>query len=184
MKALIALCFTVLLSFLFVPNIPENVQEKSGTNDQLITQPVNAEENNKETDTEQEKLPIFNEKIAKENASQFMEALKQETDENYKVIHYSSKEQFITYLKNYVSEDVATYYTDGLYEEKESSLYIIPTELPPWLEEDQTVHITQLSDTSYRVYQKNASELYGDYEITLGYEYVDGKWIITFASVD
>jgi hypothetical protein len=180
MKAFAALCITVLLSFLFVPNIPENVQEKSGTTDKIINQPVEAEEAN----TQQEKTPVFNEKIAKENAFHFIEALKQETDDNYKVINYSSKEEFITYLKNYVSENLAVYYTDGLFEEKESSLYIIPTELPPWLQEDQTVDIKQLSDTSYRVYQKNSSELYGSYEITLGYEYIDGKWIITFASVN
>lgn len=180
MKAFIALCFAVLLSFLFIPNIPEKVQVKSGTSDQIITQPVVAEENQ----NEKEKVPQFNEDIAKKNAGLFMESLKQDIDENYRVINYSSKEELISHLKNYVSEDIAEYYTNGLFEEKESSLYIIPTELPPWLEEEQPVDIKQLSDTSYRVYQKNTSDLYGTYEITLGYEYVDGKWLITFASVD
>jgi hypothetical protein len=179
-KAFIALCFAVLLSFLFVPNIPENIQERSGNPDQIINQPVTAEEN----DTKEQKASQFTESVAKEKAALFMEALKPEIDENYKVVNFSSKEELISHLSNYVSEDVATYYTDGLFEEKESSLYIIPTELPPWLEEDQPVNIKQLSDTSYRVYQKNTSDLYGTYEITLGYEYVDGKWIITFASVD
>ncbi|WNB93059.1 hypothetical protein [Bacillus sp. NEB1478] len=184
MKAFIALCFTVLLSLLFVPHIPENVQEKSGTSDKIINQPVNAEEKNKETATQDEQVPAFNESTAKENAALFMEALKQESDENYKVINYSTKEEYITYLKNYVSDNLAEYYTNGLYEEREGSLYIIPTELPPWLEQEQPVDIKQLSDTSYRVYQKNSSELYGAYKITLGYEYMDGKWIITYASVD
>lgn len=179
-KAFIALCFAVMLSFLFVPNIPDQIQENSSTKDKAISQPVNAEEKK----TGEKKIPEFNEELAKKNASLFMEALKQETDDNYKVINYSSKDELITYLTNYVSEDIAAYYTDGLFEEKESSLYIIPTELPPWLEEEEPVNIKQLSDTSYRVYQKNSSDLYGIYEITLGYEYIDGKWIITFASVD
>ncbi|MDR7074119.1 hypothetical protein [Fictibacillus barbaricus] len=184
MKAFIALCFTVLLSFLFIPHIPENVQEKSGTSDKIINQPVNAEEKNKVTVSQNEQNPVFNEKMAKEKALLFMKALNQESDENYKVINYSSKKEYITYLKNYVSNNLAEYYTNGLYEEREGSLYIIPTELPPWLEQEKPVDIKQLSDTSYRVYQKNSSELYGTYDITLGYEYMDGKWIITYASVD
>jgi hypothetical protein len=179
MKAFIALCFAVMLSFLFVPNIPENAHEKSGAPDKIINQPVTAEEVK-----EEQKIPAFTEDMAKTKANRFMEALKQETDENYKVLNYSTKEELITYLTNFVSKDIAAYYTDGLFEEKESSLYIIPTELPPWLEENEPVDIKQLSDTSYRVHQKNTSDLYGTYEITLGYEYIEGKWIITFASVD
>lgn len=179
-KAFIALCFAVMLSFLIVPNITEKVQEDSNTADKMINQPVTAEESK----NGEGKIHEFNEDVAKKNASLFMEALKQETDEYYKVKNYSTKDELISHLTNYVSEDIATYYTDGLFEEKESSLYIIPTELPPWLEEEQPVNIKQLSDTSYRVYQKNTSDLYGIYEITLGYEYIDGKWIITFASVD
>ncbi|MCM3718028.1 hypothetical protein [Fictibacillus phosphorivorans] len=180
MKAFIALCFVVMLSFLFVPNIPDQIQESSSTKNKAITQPVNAEEKK----ARGEEIPEFSEDLAKKNANLFMEALKQETDENYKVINYSSKEELISHLTNYVSEDIVAYYTDGLFEERESSLYIIPTELPPWLEEEKPVNIKQLSDKSFRVYQKNSSELYGIYEITLGYEYIDGKWIITFASVD
>jgi hypothetical protein len=179
MKAFAALCFAVILSFLFVPEIPENVQEQSGTSDKIIEQPVNAEEKSKN-----QEIPEFTEDIAKDNAALFMDALKQEIDDEYKVVNFSSKQELITHLKNYVSEDIAVYYTEGLFEEKESSLYIIPTELPPWLEEDQSVDIKQLTDKSYRVYQKNTSDLYGTYEITLGYEYIDGKWLITFASVN
>ncbi|KZE64664.1 hypothetical protein AWM68_11030 [Fictibacillus phosphorivorans] len=182
MKAFIALCFAVMLSFLIVPNISENVQEKPGAPDEIINQPVKAEENNKSSNNQE--IPAFTEEIAKKRANLFIEALKQETDENYRVLHYSTKEEYMTYLMNFVSKDIAAYYTDGLFEEKESSLYIIPTELPPWLEENEPVNIKQLSDTSYRVYQKNTSDLYGTYEITLGYEYLDGNWIITFASVD
>jgi hypothetical protein len=180
MKAFIALCFVVMLSFLLVPNIPDQVLEDPSKKDKTIAQPVNAEENK----AGEKKIPEFNEDLAKKNASLFIEALKQETDENYKVLNYSTKDELITYLTNYVSENIAAYYTDGLFEEKESSLYIIPTELPPWLEEEEPVNIKQLSDTSYRVYQKNSSDLYGIYKITLGYEYIDGKWIITFASVE
>jgi hypothetical protein len=179
-KAFVAFCFTVMLSFLIIPNIPDQVQESSSTKEKIINQPVTAEESKNGEQT----ISEFNENIAKRNASLFMEALKQETDDNYKVLNYSTKNELITYLTNYVSEDIAAYYTDGLFEEKESSLYIIPTELPPWLEEEEPVNIKQLSDTSYRVYQKNSSDLYGIYEITLGYEYIDGKWIITFASVE
>jgi len=178
MKAFLALCFAVMLSFLFIPNIPENVQEKSGAPDQVINQPVTAEE------SKEQQVPALTEDTAKKQANLFMKALKQETDENYRVLNYSTKEEYMTYLRNFVSEELAAYYTEGLFEERESSLYIIPTELPPWLEENEPVNIKQLSDTSYRVYQKNTSDLYGTYEITLGYEYVGGKWIITFASVD
>ncbi|WP_416729311.1 hypothetical protein [Fictibacillus sp. JL2B1089] len=179
MKAFLALCLAVMLSFIIVPNIPENVQEKSGTSDTIITQPVTAEETK-----EKQAVPVFTEDIAKKQANLFIEALKQETDENYRVLNYSNKEEYMTYLTNFVSKDLAAYYTDGLFEERESSLYIIPTELPPWLEESEPVMIKQLSDHSYRVHQKNESDLYGSYEITLGYEYLNGKWIITFASVD
>ncbi|MBY6035097.1 hypothetical protein KUV80_00430 [Fictibacillus nanhaiensis] len=180
MKAFVALCFTVMLSFLLVPNLSEKIQETSATTDNMVNQPVTAEERQ----NTKQKIPQFNENIAKEKAKLFMDALKQEIDANYKVIKYSTKEELISHLKNYVSEDIAVYYTDGLFEERESSLYIIPTELPPWLEEEQPVDVKQLSDTSYRVYQKNTSDLYGTYEITLGYEYIEEEWIITFASVD
>jgi hypothetical protein len=181
MRAFFALCFAVMLSFLFLPEISHKIQEKSGTSDKMINQPVTAEEKKEQA---VEEVPEFNEGIAKANASLFMEALKQEIDDDYRVVNFSTKQDLISHLKKFVSEEIAIYYTEGLFEEKDSSLYIIPTELPPWLEEDQSVEIKQLTETSYRVYQKNQSDLYGTYNITLGFEYIDGKWLITFASVD
>ncbi|MCK6258144.1 hypothetical protein LCY76_16325 [Fictibacillus sp. KIGAM418] len=120
---------------------------------------------------------------AKLLSQEFIHKLTPEVDDQYKVKGYSSKEELIRNLSHIASKKVASDYVNGMFEEKNGKLYIIPTDLPPWVEKDKPYELKKLSDTSYHLIQKNKSDLYGEYSITLGFEKVNSHWVITFASV-
>ncbi|WP_221566487.1 hypothetical protein [Alkalihalobacillus sp. TS-13] len=116
-------------------------------------------------------------------ADAFMQEVVQPTDENYKVEDFKTKQELIEYLTMYVTEDVATYYVDGLYEEKQDGLYIIPTELPPWIVKGEPTNLTKVDDEHFRLEQKNSSDLYGDYLIELSFKKEKDNWIIESVDV-
>lgn len=120
---------------------------------------------------------------AKQLSKAFMDKLTPEINDQYKVKDYSNKADLIHDLSTVASKEVASDYVNGMFEERSGGLYIIPTELPPWVEADQPYELKRLSETSYHLIQHNKSDLYGEFSITLGFEKVNSHWVITFASI-
>ncbi|MDN4072510.1 hypothetical protein [Fictibacillus terranigra] len=117
-------------------------------------------------------------------SQEFIQKLTPQVDEQYRVKEYSSKEELIRNLSSIASKKIASDYVNGMFEERSGKLYIIPTDLPPWVEKDKPYELKKLSGTSYHLIQKNKSDLYGEYSITLGFEKVNSHWVITFASIN
>ncbi|MBM7554774.1 hypothetical protein [Thalassobacillus pellis] len=109
---------------------------------------------------------------------EFMEQLVQKTDENFRVLKYDSKEALVESFTPFATKQVAKKYIDFYYKEKESGLYILPTETPPWFVNDVPYDTISIDDKHKRIVQTNDSELYGKYTVTIDLEY-DGKWRIT-----
>ncbi|WP_408007316.1 hypothetical protein ACJROX_21855 [Pseudalkalibacillus sp. A8] len=116
-------------------------------------------------------------------ADTFMQEVVQPTDENYKVEDFDTKKGLIEYLNQYVSEKVAKYYVDGLYQEEQDGLYIIPTELPPWIVKGEPSTMNKIDEGHYQLEQKNSSDLYGDYVIKLNFKKTGDDWIIESVDV-
>ncbi|MFC0187785.1 hypothetical protein ACFFJY_05760 [Fictibacillus aquaticus] len=171
MKKLVALIAVLAITFVLSPNLIHDSSKDTGTM-VLGEKTAVAEDTPKNTQLNPEVL-----------AAEFMNRLKQKTDENYKVLRFKNKSGLIHYISEVSSPKVAAYYVNGLYEEKDGALYVIPTELPPWFEEGKPFETVKINENSYHIVQKNSSDLYGSYEITLGAEKKKDKWIITFVHV-
>ncbi len=115
-----------------------------------------------------------------ELTKQFMDKLVQETDDDYKVLHFDTKEALEASFDNIAKRDVAVEYIDFYYEETANGLYILPTETPPWFIEKNDYDVIQSNHNQVEVVQENEADLYGQYTITyeLSFDDNDG-WKIT-----
>jgi hypothetical protein len=170
-KKLVALIAVLAITFVLSPNLIHDSSRDAGTL-ALGEKTAVAEDTPKRTQLDPEAL-----------TAEFMNRLKQKTDKNYKVLRFKNKSGLIDYLSEVSSRKVAAYYVNGLYEEKNGKLYVIPTELPPWFEEGKPFETVKINENSYHLIQKNSSDLYGTYEITIGAEKQNENWIITFVNV-
>jgi transcription-repair coupling factor (superfamily II helicase) len=116
-------------------------------------------------------------------AEKFFEEMIQPTDDQYKVINFSSKQKLVEYLEKYASTDLVSYYVDGLYEEKNGNLYIIPMDGPPWINQDKPIEFIEEDAENYALEQINDSGLYGTYKIRFDFQGIQGEWIITDVTV-
>lgn len=109
----------------------------------------------------------------------FMDTIVQDIDEHYKVIDFQSKEELYREFDKTATRDVASDYVDFYFEEKDNSLYLIPTETPPWFNPKNDYDMVQLAQDKVMVSQENTSQLYGNYSIQLELTYSDDGWQIT-----
>jgi hypothetical protein len=114
----------------------------------------------------------------------FMNHLVQETDQDYKVKKYHSKNELIESFSSIASKEVAKKFVDVYYKETGGNLYIIPTETPPWFTRNQSYKLDKINETETNVTQLNSSELYGDYKIEITFQWVKDHWIIKEVSYD
>jgi hypothetical protein len=115
---------------------------------------------------------------AKELAMKFMDHLIQSVDDQYRVENYQSKEEYIASFLDIASKEVTERYVDFYYYDMGGALYVVPTETPPWLEENNTFTLTEISRGHYKLVQINDTELYGKYTIEIDYKYKNGRWHI------
>ncbi|MBT2217050.1 hypothetical protein F3157_03110 [Virgibacillus dakarensis] len=121
--------------------------------------------------------PITKEEIiAKTN--KFMDLLVQDTGNNYKVTNFKTKEALIKAFDQVASKETAEKFIDMYYDEEDDGLYIIPTETPAWLDENNDFNVIQLQKNQVKVVQHSRSALHGVYSIEIEFTYDDG-WRIT-----
>lgn len=110
----------------------------------------------------------------------FMEQLVQEIDDDYRVVHFDTKEALESSFDDIAMREVTVEYTDFYYEETADGLYILPTETPPWFIETNDYHVIQLNKGQVKVVQENETHLYGQYTITYEFSFEDKEhWKIT-----
>ncbi|MFC7373282.1 hypothetical protein ACFQPF_16705 [Fictibacillus iocasae] len=171
MKKLVAILAIIAFLFVMSPNIIHDSSNVSHT--------LGIQEKTAIAEDTPQRAELNPEAITAE----FMNRLKQETDENYKVLKYNRKSELVNELSEISSKKVAEYYVNGLYQEKGGSLYVIPTELPPWFEQGKEFEMSKINEDSYHMSQKVNNDLYGSYEITAGAERINNQWKITFLNV-
>lgn len=176
MKKVITIA-TVFILFGFMaavvkqPNIiPVNAKHVSGHE-----QSIDREEKSQLTQAEQNTLT--HEEIVSLTDT-FMEILVQETDEHYRVEQFSSKEELLQAFTPYIKKEAVQPYIDFYYDEKEDGLYILPTETPPWFENEIVYDKERLENGNVQITQHNENALYGKYTIKMEFEYDEGTWKI------
>ncbi|WP_099160041.1 hypothetical protein [Virgibacillus ndiopensis] len=117
-------------------------------------------------------------KKVNEITKKFEDLLVQETDDNFKVINYRSKNDLLDTFEEIALREVAARYVDFYFYEKQNDLYIVPTELPPWLNEENDYDMIQLEENKVKVVQKNKSNFHGDYTVAFEFTF-DNEWRIT-----
>lgn len=109
---------------------------------------------------------------------EFMNKLVQKIDDDYRVINFNSKEELLDDFEDVMSRDIAKLYVDYYYEEVNNKLYIVPTETPPWFDEEKEYDMIQLNDNQIKVVQENSSVFYDHFIIEIELTLTD-KWKIT-----
>ena len=111
--------------------------------------------------------------------SKFMELIVQDIEEDYRVVHYTSKNELLNEFKKVATREAAVEYVDFYFEERENGLYIIPTETPPWFVPYNSYDVVQLGNNKISIKQINQSPLYGKYSIQIEFTYSKEGWRIT-----
>ncbi|MFS0559562.1 hypothetical protein AB1K91_02365 [Terribacillus sp. 179-K 1B1 HS] len=109
--------------------------------------------------------------------SSFMDKVTQETDENYKVLNYNSKEELLKSFDEVATRDVSESIVDFYFSEEADGLYILPTETPAWFDPDNSYKVETDSDKYVTITQSNTDDLHGNYTIEIKFLY-DGGWKI------
>ena len=111
-------------------------------------------------------------------SSELINRIVQDTDDQYRVKDFNTEEDIEQHLREVTSSDLAANITDVYYEERDGGLYLVPTELFPWVNTDQPYELKQMNDFEYQLIQSNESDLYGSYTIEINFLYENNHWII------
>lgn len=111
-------------------------------------------------------------------STELMNRIIQDTNQNFQVENFNTKEEINKHLQEVASEDLATNITNTYYEEREGSLYLIPTELFPWMNGEEPYELKQVNEFEYQLIQETESDLYGTYTIEINFLYENNHWII------
>lgn len=126
--------------------------------------------------------PVMAENVGKPPVKELEYRLKElttlETNENFKVKKYDSKDRLEEEFKSIMVWPLAEYYLDHYFEEKNNNVYIIPTEGPTKINFQNDYNLEKLSDHHYKVTQHGSNQLRGDYTLTIHYKYEAGKWVM------
>ena len=95
-----------------------------------------------------------------------------------RVINFTTKAQWVQHMSEIMDEDLAQTYTDEFFYEKEDGLYLLSRGGPFMLILDQPYELKKIDETKVQVTQISENVMTGKYELTVTYEYRDGRWII------
>lgn len=180
--ALLVILLCIIVSVVLLSDSQAQVLSKAGDGMGLKT--FNELASPDRTDN-QSAVDDFTVEIGEKLLDQFMNALVQEIDEDsYKVLNLSSKEELLALFSSFATEEVANKFVDVYYEERDNALYIIPTELPPWIQQGIPYERSKREEGKWLLSQQNKSELYGTYRINVLFEKRGNGWIITDISYE
>lgn len=116
--------------------------------------------------------------------NEFSDRLIVDTDDDYRVKDFKSKEELINNLSEIMNKEVAKDYVDIFYREDTDGVYLVPTEGPLLLNFDLPYELNKKDDTTYYAVQENETVLHGKYKLTILFKYSNEKWIIEDIKVD
>lgn len=112
--------------------------------------------------------------------NEFRNGIYQEVEpDSRKVINFDTKENWIEHMTEIMDKDLARKYADDFFYEENGDLYLISRGGPPVLLLDKPYDMKTIDDRKVQVKQINKENMmFGEYELTVTYEYRDGRWVI------
>jgi uncharacterized lipoprotein YehR (DUF1307 family) len=114
-----------------------------------------------------------------ELTNKYEKGIYQEVEEDSRrVINFADKAQWVRHMSEIMDGDLAQSYADEFFYEKEDGLYLLSRGGPFMLILDQPYELKKIDETKVQVTQISENVMTGKYELTVTYEYRDGRWII------
>ncbi|PKR78110.1 hypothetical protein CEY16_09340 [Halalkalibacillus sediminis] len=152
--------------------------EETETNDEEETE-SESEETVEEAEEAQETSSELNEEDAISIIEGFHAQAFVETNEDLKVVNYSSISGMIADMQEFTTEEIATNIITPMYYEEEGSVYMKPQGEFSLFDTEGEYSLSQEGENEYLVSQSRETDLEGKVEFNISIENVDGNYIIT-----
>jgi hypothetical protein len=111
--------------------------------------------------------------------SEFENRFYQEVEADSRIVKdFDTKEQWVEYMSEIMDRSLAESYAEDYYYEEAGKLYLRSMGGPIILIPDKPYQLEKITDTKVQVTQINQTAMAGRYQLTVTYEYRDGRWII------
>ncbi|RDW20987.1 hypothetical protein [Oceanobacillus chungangensis] len=152
----------------------------SSTRENLVTEQKQSDSAKDNVGMEQQDtIPELTHQNIVELTDRFMNTLVQPIDDNYRVLNYATIDELMDVFSVFIDREVVAEYVNFYFHEEADGIYILPTETPPWFEENNDYKVQQVSENKAMVNQYNESELHGNYTVSIEFTYDGSAWRIT-----
>lgn len=137
--------------------------------------------NSKKNDQSEQASDTLNKEQAKVVLSDYEEAFKNvinNTNQELKQQEYTDQQQVKKYFQNFMSEDLALSLMDTFIRKEEDGLYIVATEGPLFLEEDQPFTFTKSDQETATVTQERENPMIGHIQMEYTITKNEDSWIV------
>ncbi|WP_227939377.1 hypothetical protein [Alkalihalobacillus deserti] len=141
----------------------------------------NKEKSNRNNDQLDEASNSFDKERAKVVLTEYEKAFQKvvnSTNDKLKQREYTTKQELREHFQHLMSGDLATSMVDTYFREKDDGLYVVATEPPTFLKEDQPFTLTKSSDESATVTQERNNEFIGHVKVDFTLTKKEDFWII------
>lgn len=155
-------------------NTNENNNDKEQNND---SEDGHAEQN----DESEQASDTLNKEDAEVVLTEYEEAFKNvinNTNQELKQQEYTNQQQLKVYFQNFMSEDLALSLMDTFIREEEDGLYIVATEGPLFLEEDQPFTFTKKDKETATITQERKNPMIGHIQMEYTLTIKEDSWIV------
>lgn len=139
------------------------------------------DENSEQKDESEQASDSINKEKAEVVLTEYEEAFKNvinNTNQELKQQEYSNQQQLKKYFQNFMSEDLALSLMDTFIREEEDGLYIVATEGPLFLEEDQPYTFTKNDKETATVTQERENPMIGHIQMEYTLTKKEDSWIV------
>lgn len=129
--------------------------------------------------------PLFTEDELMYLTTTYLALIKQPVDEGNHLTEVASMEGLYDLFAEVATPNVSKDHLAYYFSETDRGIYLRPTELPPWFDENQQYDMQRVADLKVIVRQRITDiELYGPYMIELHFGYDEKKWKITNVKIE
>lgn len=168
-------------------NKDEEENERDTDQDENTNQNDEDKKNSDQTDdSTQASEPLDKERakvVLKEYEKVFQDVINN-TNKELKQQEFTEKQQLQEHFQNFMSEDLALTLMEAFIREEEDGLYIVATEAPLFLKEEEPFTFTKNDEKSATVTQERENPMIGHIEMQYTITKNEGSWVVKSISSD
>jgi len=161
-----------------------NVDNTNNTNESNSDEEQNSDsrdENSEQNDESEQVAETLNKEEAKGVLTDYEEAFKHvinNTNQELKQLEYTDQQQLKEYFQNFMSEDLALSLMDTFIRKEEDGLYIVATEGPLFLEQDQAFTFTKSDEETATITQERENLMIGHIQMEYTLTKNEDSWVV------